>query len=120
LVTALADMPDSRRGHTVERPVLSAVMPRTVIARLNFEELESSAALDNFPHRGDFKASRKSGVFLPITPLTPADIASDCIEGMGFQDLLANIQTMREELKSQIAELNHRVSHTISQSNPSL
>jgi hypothetical protein len=59
-------------------------------------------------------------VFLPITPLTPADIASDCIEGMGFQDLLANIQTMREELKSQIAELNHRVSHTISQSNPSL
>jgi hypothetical protein len=120
LVTALADLPDSRTGHTVEQPVLSAAMPRTVIARLNFIKLDSSEALENFPHRGDFKASRKSGVFLPITPLTPADIAPDCIEDIGFQDLLANVQTMREELKSQVAQLNHRVSHTISQSNPSL
>ena len=120
LVTAMADLPDSRRGHTVEQPVLSAAMPRTVIARLNFDKLDSSEALENFRHRGDFKASRKSGVFQPISPLTPADITQHSVEDMGFQDLLANIHTMRKELESEIAELSHRLAATMSQSNPSL
>jgi hypothetical protein len=120
LVTALADLPDSRRGHSVGQPVLSAAMPRTAIARLNFEKLDSSDALENFRHRGDFKASRKSGVFQPITPLTPADIAHNSVEDMGFHDLLANIQTMREELKSETAELSRRTSDLLPQTSPSL
>ena len=95
-------------------------MPRTIIARLNFEQLDSSDALENFRHRGDFKASRKSDVFQPITPLTPADIAQNSIEDMSFHDLLANIQKLREELKSRIAEFNQSANDTIPQSNPSL
>ena len=75
LVTALADLLDWRTGHTAEQPVLSAAMPRMVIARLNFEKLDSSKALGNFRYRGDLESSRKSSGFQPIAPLTPADIA---------------------------------------------
>jgi hypothetical protein len=118
LVTTLADLLDPRTGHTVEQPVLSAAMPRTVIARLNFEQLDSSEALENFRHRGDFKATRKSGVFQPIVPLTPADMVQNSIADMGFHDLLANIKKMRDELKSIIAEFNQPANDTIPQTNP--
>jgi hypothetical protein len=118
LVTALADLLDSRTGHTAEQPVLSAAMTRAVITRLNFEKLDSCEALENFRHRGDARGSRKSGVFQPVTPLTPADITQNSIENMAFHDLLANIQKMREELKSKIAELSQRISDTIPQTNP--
>jgi hypothetical protein len=120
LVTALADLLDSRTGHTAEQPVLSAAMPRAVIMWLNFEKLDSSEALENFRHRGDFKASRKSGVFQPITPLTPADTAQNSIEDMGFHDLLTNIQKMREELKAKITQLSQCTSDDLPQTSPSL
>ena len=115
LVTASADLLDSRTGHIAVQPVLSAAMPRTLIAKLNFEQLDSSEALENFRHRGDFKATRKSGVFQPITPLTPADITQDSIENLGFHDLLANIQKMHEELKFKNAELTQRISNALPQ-----
>ena len=105
LVTASADSLDSRTGHTVEQPVLSVAMPRSAVARLNFDQLDASDALENFQHRGDFKASRKSESFNSIVPLTPADIAHNSIEEMSFQNLLATIQKMREELKVKIAEM---------------
>jgi len=105
LVTASADSLDSRTGHTVEQPVLSVAMPRSAVARLNFDQLDASDALENFQHRGDFKASRKSESFNSIVPLTPADIAHNSIEEMSFQNLLATIQKMRAELKSKIAEI---------------
>jgi hypothetical protein len=47
-------------------------------------------------------------VFQPITPLTPAVIARSSIEDMGFCNLLAKVQKMREELKLKIAELSPR------------
>ena len=118
LVTASADLEDSRTGHTVEQPVLSAAMPRTTIARLDFERLDPSDALDNFQHRGDFKATRKSGAFQPITPLTPSDITHHTIEDMGFRDLLAAIQKMRQELKAQIAELTPGTHDALPQASP--
>ena len=37
---------------------------------------------------------------------------------MGFHDLLANIQKMREELKSKITELTQRANDTILQTSP--
>jgi hypothetical protein len=78
----------------------------------DIEALLPGEALENFRHGGEFKTSRKSGVFQPIAPLTPADIAKNSIEDMGFHDLLANIQKMREELKSKIAELTQHASDT--------
>jgi hypothetical protein len=49
-------------------------MTRTALARLDFERLDPSDAVEGFLHRGDFKASRKTGAFAPIAPLTPAQI----------------------------------------------
>lgn len=120
LVTAAADLLDTRTGQTVEQPVLSVYMPRVVVARLDFDQLDPSDAMENFQHRGDFKATRKSEAFQPITPLTPTDITQSSIEDMGFHDLLASIQKMREELKSRITELSQSASGTIPQTKPSL
>lgn len=74
LVTALSDLFDSRTGRTAEQPVLSVALTRAVMQRLNYDRLDTSDAMENFLHRGDFKASRRSGAFVPITPLTMADI----------------------------------------------
>ncbi|MEW6303790.1 MAG: tellurite resistance TerB C-terminal domain-containing protein [Verrucomicrobiota bacterium] len=74
IVTALTDLFDSRTGRTSEQPILSVALPRAVAKKLNFNRLDPSDAMENFLHRGDFKASRKSGAFVPITPLTPVDL----------------------------------------------
>lgn len=74
IVTALADVFDSRTGRTTEQPILSVAMPKGTLKKLNFNLLDPSDAMENFLHRGDFKASRKSGAFAPITPLAPSDL----------------------------------------------
>ena len=84
----------------------------------DFERLDPSDALDNFQHRGDFKATRKSGALQPITPLTPSDITHHTIKDMGFRDLLAAIQKMRQELKAQIAELTPGTHDALPQASP--
>lgn len=106
MVTAMADMLDSRTGQIVEQPVLSVAMSRAAIAQLNFDQLNPSDAMENFQCRGDFKTSRKSEAFQAITPLTPADIVHSSAEDMNFENLRASIQKMREELKIWIAGLN--------------
>jgi len=118
LVTAAADMLDSRTGQTIEQPVLSVFMPRATVTRLDFDRLDPSDAIENFQHRGDFKASRKSETFQSVTPLTPADISQNSIEDMDFHDLLVNIQKMRKELQSKITELTQRSNDTIQQTSP--
>jgi hypothetical protein len=105
LITASTDILDTRTGQTSEQPVLSAFMPRAAIANLDFEKLDPSDAVENFLHRGNFKASRKAGAFQPITPLTPADIPQICTEDMGVADLRAAIRKMRGELQIKLAAL---------------
>lgn len=74
LVTASADLFDSRTGCTSEQPILSVVLRRTPMRSLNFNRLDPSDAIENFLHRGDFKTSRKAGAFATIIPLTPVDV----------------------------------------------
>jgi tellurite resistance protein len=74
IVTALADLFDSRTGRTAEQPILSVAIPRAVVKKLNFNLLDPSDAMENFLRRGDFKASRKAGAFVPITPLAQGDL----------------------------------------------
>lgn len=51
IVTALADLFDSRTGRTAEQPILSVAMPRGVMKRLNFNLLDPSDAMENFRKR---------------------------------------------------------------------
>ncbi|MDB6019683.1 MAG: hypothetical protein JWR19_4172 [Pedosphaera sp.] len=115
LITATADMSDPRTSQKLEQPVLSAIMPRAIVTSLDFHNLDSSDAMESFFHRGNFKASRKTGAFQAITPITPADINQNALENMGFADLLASIQRMRGELKSKITEFNPVPKTTASQ-----
>ena len=105
LITASADAIDSSTGLTVERPVLSAAIPRAVISQLEFERLDPSDAMDNFVHRGDFKASRKSGAFGAITPLTPADLSETSADKMEIGNLVACVRQLREEFKRELDKL---------------
>jgi hypothetical protein len=110
LVTAAVQSIDSSTGRSKEIPVLSVSMLRATISGLDFGQLDPSDAIENFQHRGDFKASRKSEAFQAITPLTPADIAQPSTEEMSFRELLGNIRNLREEIQRDIAQFNQRAS----------
>ena len=105
LITASADILDTRTGLTSEQPVLSAFMPRAVVATLDFEKLDPSDAMENFLHRGNFKASRKAGAFQPIAPLTPADLPQVDIQELRVADVVAACRAMREGLQAKLAAL---------------
>ncbi|MFO1459465.1 MAG: tellurite resistance TerB C-terminal domain-containing protein [Verrucomicrobiota bacterium] len=74
LATARAELFDSRTGHFENHPVLSVFFTRSKLESLNFDLLDPSDAIENFVHRGDFVASRKSGAFAPITALGVSDL----------------------------------------------
>ena len=112
LVTASADALDPRTGQTVEQPVLSAAISRATFGQLDFERLDPSDAVENFPHRGNFKASRKSGEFEGIAPMNSADLPQTSPESAGFQDFLTIIRRMREELRVEIEKLNSQLATT--------
>jgi hypothetical protein len=98
LVTALAEVADSRTGQYSEKAVLSVALPRASVARLNFDEIAPADAIDKFVHRGNFTASRKAGAFLAIVPLTPSDLRASSPQQMAFSDLVANIRELRGEI----------------------
>lgn len=106
LVTASADALDPRTGQTIEQPVLSAAISRAALGRLDFEHLDPSDALEGFPHRGDAKASRKSGEFERITPLTPADLPQTSPESVDFREFLTTVRRVRDELRAEMEKLN--------------
>jgi hypothetical protein len=112
LITASADTADPRTGQTVEQAVLSAAMTREATALLDFEHLDPSTALDNYLHRGDFKATRKTGAFAPISPLTPADIDGRSLTRPSYADLLAAVRRLRVDLKADVATLLPRPTAT--------
>ena len=98
LVTATVDGRDSRTGLPAELPVLSVAIPRAVMADLDFAHLDPSDSLANFLHRGDVMASRKSGEFNPITPLTPADVLPPQPVQEDLDSIVERIRQQRGEL----------------------
>jgi len=102
MLTATVDGIDSRTGHSAELPVLSLATPRSEIERLDFERLDPSDAIENFQHRGDVMTSRKSEGFVPIIPLSAADIAPPPPETMDFSSLLARVKQLHDELTTML------------------
>jgi hypothetical protein len=80
-------------------------MPRAIVVGLDFDKLDPSDAMENFLHRGNFRASRKTGAFQPITPLTPGDIPHTSAEALSFSDLVASVKRTRQDLQSKLAAL---------------
>jgi hypothetical protein len=119
LLTASADALDPGTGHDAEQSVLSAAMPRPTVERLDFERLTPSDAMANFRIRMDFQALRKTGQFQPVAPLTPGDIIGEGGEDTGYDDLIATVRRVREEVKLKTAELSKRAEEAVPQVSPS-
>ncbi len=105
IVTATVNRVRSGTGIEIECPVLSIAAPRLLMESLAFENLDPSDALDNFLHRGDVKASRKSGEFLPIVPLVPSDLHSAHYDSRKLADLSSIIQDLRREIGAIMAKM---------------
>lgn len=105
VMTATAESIDPSTGHTVERPFLSVLIPRGTLAAFNFDRLDPSDSVLSLTHRGDLKASRKTGDFDFITPLTRADVLEATPERMDPTALLAAAQRLRGDLATQAATL---------------
>jgi hypothetical protein len=98
LLTARTTIFDPGTGNNVEEPVLSVAIPRAGLRNLNFDGLDPSDTIETFQHRGDFKASRKSGAFAPINPLMPNDIMSSSVESLGLSELQKEATSVRQAI----------------------
>ena len=102
LVTASVNGTDTRSGRAAALPVLSVAITRVAVERLDFERLDPSDSMENFIHRGDVMASRKSGDFVPIIPLTPADLTPVQPERMDLSGLLAKLRQLHAEISNKL------------------
>ncbi len=102
ITTASVHGLEGRTGKPSEVPVLSVAMDRSTMDRLDFERLDPSESMQNFLHRGDVKASRKSGEFVPISPLNPADLTAPLTPSLDIAGLLTQMRELRAEIASQI------------------
>lgn len=98
IVNALVPSVQGSTGQEIDIPVLSVAMPREVIERLDFARLDPSDSMENFVHRGDVMASRKSGEFRAILPLTSTDIDSTLPAKLPLNELLNHVREMRSAL----------------------
>lgn len=98
LINASVDSVSSATGHVQEQAVLSAVIRRAEMAGWDFDRLDPSDTVETCFHRGDFKASRKTEAFLPILPLTSAELLAANREGTPFAAVFAEVQKLRKEL----------------------
>jgi len=114
LVTSMVESIDTTTGHNVERPFLSVVILRDVLSKLNFDNIDPSDTIMSFTHRGDLKASRKTGEFEFINPLTVSDLAKETIKRPDFHALLGTVKNLRAEMEKQIFALNPKSEDTIS------
>jgi hypothetical protein len=54
VVNAVSDVLDTVTGVTAQRPILSVAFSPKKLAQLNFEALDPSDSMSNFPHRMKF------------------------------------------------------------------
>jgi len=100
LITASVIGIDTRTGKVAELPVISGAFDRATLEGLDFEHIDPSDSMENFLHRGDVMASRKSGEFVPITPLTAVELSEACPQRVDFSGLLTGVRQLRAEIGS--------------------
>lgn len=106
LITATAEILDTSTGQTGEKPFLSVAVPRATMNALNFDTLDPSDAVLAMTHRGDLKASRKTGDFEAVTPLSVGDIPlSEVPAGRDFGAVLGVVRRLRGEIAAQTAAM---------------
>ncbi|MCL4851753.1 MAG: hypothetical protein KJZ78_10270 [Bryobacteraceae bacterium] len=113
LLAASAEVLDTATGQMVDRPFLSVAISRTYLQALDFDRLDPSDTIMSLPHRGDLKASRKTGDFEFIVPLTFADLSQTDDPGVSdFDAVLASIKRLHADLVAQCAALSREPAET--------
>jgi hypothetical protein len=104
-ITASTDSTNPATGSMVDLPVLSVAFNRSPFSRLNFDELDPSAAVESFLHRCNFKASRKTGAFESIAPLTLLDLPQPEQRKSDSAEALSTAKKLRSEINVGIQAL---------------
>ena len=118
IVTAMVSGVQTSTGTEAVTPVLSVATPRHDVERIDFARLDPSDSMENFTHRGDVMASRKSGGFVAIVPLKPADVAGDEPAKLGLTDALGRVRELRAEISEKLAKLQAEASPSVESNSP--
>lgn len=106
LVTALTEILEANTGRTGTRPFLSVVITGETLRTLDFDKLDPSDTVLSLPHRGDLKASRKTGDFTFISPLTISDVPQQPREkASDMNSILVGAQRLRKEIAEECTSL---------------
>lgn len=95
LTTIQVAATDPATGNPTDLPILSALLDRSTMERLNFAELDPSDSMANFITRGDVKVSKKTGAFTGITPLTFDDLSFGPDQKEGIASLRQRVGDIR-------------------------
>lgn len=74
LVTAVGTLLNTKTGHMEEQPILSIMVPKKTLNRLNFEMIDPSDSMNNFVHRMSFK---KTKGFEGVDRISPDDLQAE-------------------------------------------
>lgn len=104
LVTVIVPLTEIA-GQRPDKPVLSTVVSRGDINRMDFTRLDPSDTIEELVFRGDFKATRKIGAFQPIVPIRYEDVVLPSYQTSGIDRLLLLAANLRNEMKEELAKL---------------
>jgi hypothetical protein len=105
LTTVLADVRDPATEAIGEHPVLSVAMDRATILGIDYGNLDTTEAIEHFQHRGNFKASRKTGAFQPITPLVAGNVMVSLNKTTDVSELSSHITRLLETIRGETSPL---------------
>jgi hypothetical protein len=109
LVTASVGFVDQANGQFGIRPVLSVAFDRATFSHLALDRVDPSDAIEGYIHRGDAKASRKTGSFVAVEPLRFQDLPQSTGDAVRFTDALERMRRERDEINVQARTLTARL-----------
>ena len=89
--------------------MLSVGFNRAAFSHLALDKVDPSDAIEAFVHRGDAKASRKTGSFVPVEPLRFEDLALPRSRSVRFDDALEQLRRERDEIRDRARTLTARL-----------
>jgi hypothetical protein len=112
IVTASVGFVDPMTGQFVIRPVLSAGFTRAAFSGLALDKVDPSDAIEGFVHRGDAKASRKTGSFVPVEPLRFEEVGTSQNRSARFGEAIEELCRERDEIRNHTRTLTARLRTT--------
>jgi hypothetical protein len=112
LVTASVGFLDQANGQFGIRPVLSVGFERAEFSQLVLANVDPSDAIEGFLHKGDAKASRKTGSFVPVEPLRFEELVRSPRDSVRFDHALERLRRERDSIRQQTKTLTARLRTT--------